>query len=138
MLRLVGALVLGFAMIGVFSLMSYTINKRTREIGIRMAIGAERRRVLLSVMWETQGLVLYGVLIGIPVALGVAAVMQLRFFGLKASDPATIFGIILFTFAVASIAGYVPARRASRVDRTHYLRIARIIRRIVNNPARAD
>src|SRR5262249_49446214 len=116
MLRLVGGLVLAFAMIGVFSLMSYTITQRTREIGIRMAIGAERRRVLISVMWETQGLVLYGVFIGIPVALGVAAALQLRFFGLKASDPATIAGIILFTFAAASIAGYVPARRASRVD----------------------
>ncbi len=117
MLRLVGGLVLAFAMIGVFGLMSYTITQRTREIGIRMAVGAERHRVLLSVMWETQRLVLCGVFVGIlGFALALATVMQLRFFGLKANDPATIVGIILFTFAAASIAGYVPARRASQVD----------------------
>jgi predicted permease len=115
-LRLVGGLVFAFAMIGVFSLMSYKITQRTKEIGIRMAIGAERRRVLLSVMWETQRLVLYGVFIGIPAALGAATALQLQFFGLSAADPGTMIGIILFTFAVASIAGYVPARRASRVD----------------------
>jgi predicted permease len=111
-----GALALVIAMIGMFGLMSYTVARRTREIGIRMALGAEREMVLRSVMKEALLLVAIGVVIGLAGALALTRFIASLLFGLAPHDPLTISVSILLMLLVAVLAGYLPARRASRVD----------------------
>jgi predicted permease len=102
--------------IGLYGVMAYAVARRTREIGIRMALGARPAGVRWLVMKETAGLVAIGIGIGLPVALAAAGLASNQLFGLKASDPATISAAALFLAAVALLAGYLPARRASRID----------------------
>jgi predicted permease len=102
--------------IGLYGVMAYGVARRTREIGIRMALGACPVGVRWLVMKETTGLVAIGIGIGLPVALGALGLASNQLFGLKASDPATIWAATLFLAAVALLAGYLPARRASRID----------------------
>ena len=96
--------------------MSYAVVRRTNEIGIRMALGAEQRTVLWLVVRETLGLVLIGLAIGLPAALVAARLISSRLFGLTPTDPLTITGASLLLIVVSGFAGYLPARRASRVD----------------------
>jgi ABC-type antimicrobial peptide transport system permease subunit len=102
--------------IGLYGVMAYAVARRTREIGIRMALGARPAGVRWLVMKETAGLVAIGIGIGLPVALAGVGLASNQLFGLKASDPATIWAAALFLAAVALLAGYLPARRASRID----------------------
>lgn len=104
------------AAIGLFGLMSYNVSRRTREIGIRMAIGAQRPEVLSLVLRESLVLVFAGVAIGVAVALGAGRLIASQLFGLEPTDLGTILSAIALLFAVAAVAGYVPARRATRVD----------------------
>ena len=106
--RAVGGLALFFAMIGLFSLMSYTVTRRTREIGIRMSLGAQRRRVLLSVMRETLSLVGTGALVAVAFAYALSPVLETEFTNLSPHDPGTIGLVIALTFAVGAAAGYLP------------------------------
>ena len=96
--------------------MSYAVTRRTNEIGIRMALGAERSRVLWMVMRESLMLVGSGVVIGILAALAAARLISNALYGLKATDPVTIGASALALIAVAAVAGYLPARRAAKVD----------------------
>lgn len=105
-----------FAMIGLFSLMSYTVARRTREIGIRISLGAQRRGVLLSVMRETLSLVATGALVGVAFAFALSPVLESQLIGLTPHDPGTIGHVIMLTFAVGAAAGYLPAQRAAGVD----------------------
>jgi ABC-type antimicrobial peptide transport system permease subunit len=102
--------------IGLYGVMAYAVARTTREIGIRMALGARPAGVRWLVMKETAGLVAIGIGIGLPVALAGVGLASNQLFGLKASDPATIWAAALFLAAVALLAGYLPARRASRID----------------------
>jgi predicted permease len=116
-------LALLISMIGLFGLMSYTVARRTKEIGIRMALGAQRNAVLRSVIREALILVVAGVPIGVVAGafwLNRFAASQL--FGLKPNDPVNIAWAVIVMIAVATIAGYLPARRASRVDPMNALR----------------
>src|SRR6185437_5800632 len=110
------------ACVGLYGIMSYAVTRRTREIGIRMALGAERRDILIKVLRETLFTVIIGVAIGIPAALAATHVIKSQLFGLTATDPATVAGATLILVLTAAIAGYIPARRASRVDPTIALR----------------
>ena len=110
------ALALLLAAVGLYGLMSYAVTHRTREIGIRVAVGAQRANVLWIVLRETLVLVLLGIAIGIPCALVVCQLIGSMLFGLSPSDLPTIAGVSLLLLVVALFAGYLPARRASAID----------------------
>jgi predicted permease len=113
---LFGALALLLASIGLFGLMSYNVSRRTNEIGIRMALGAQRRDVLGLVMRESMILVGVGVVLGIGGALGASRFVKTLLFGLAPSDPFALAAATAVMIAVSALAGYLPARRASKVD----------------------
>jgi ABC-type antimicrobial peptide transport system permease subunit len=96
--------------------MSYAVTRRTNEIGIRMALGARGADVVRMVMKETVLLLVAGVAIGLGAALATTRLISTLLFGLTPNDPVTISGATLLMMAVAAFAGYLPARRASRVD----------------------
>ena len=104
------------ASVGLYGVLSYSIARRTNEIGIRMALGAQSRTVLGMVLRETAVVVGVGIAIGVPVAFGLTRLVASKLYGLKATDPLTITLASLILAAVAMLAGYLPARRASRVD----------------------
>jgi predicted permease len=110
------ALAILLASIGLYGLMSYTVTRRTREIGIRVAVGAQRESVLWLVLRETLALALFGIAIGIPSALAAARLIATMLFGLSPSDLPTITAVSLLLLLVALIAGYLPARRASAIE----------------------
>ena len=111
-----GALALLLASAGLYGVMAYSVARRTNEIGIRMAVGAGRARVLGMVVRETMKLVGVGVLIGLAAALGATRLVAGVLFGVKPTDPATIGIAVVVMIAVTLIAGYGPARRAASVD----------------------
>jgi len=111
-----GALAMLLAAIGLYGVMSYTVARRTGEIGIRMALGAQRRDVLWQVLRETMLLVAIGLIIGLPAAVALTRLIRNQLFGLKPTDPFIISVATLVLVVVAVSAGYLPARRASRVD----------------------
>jgi predicted permease len=113
---LFGSLALLLAAIGLFGLMSYNVARRTNEIGIRMALGARREDVVRLVMRESMLLVAIGIAIGLGAALASRRLVETLLFGLAPSDPRSIAAAIATMVAVSAIAGYLPARRASRVD----------------------
>jgi predicted permease len=113
---LFGGVALLLASIGLFGLMSYNVSRRTNEIGIRMALGAQRGDVLRLVMRESMLLVLAGIAVGLAVALGASTYVATLLFGLPPTDPISIAIAVALMVTVAGIAGYLPARRASRVD----------------------
>jgi predicted permease len=117
-----GALALLLASIGLYGLMSYAVTRRTREIGIRVALGAQRENVLWIVMRETLALVLFGIAIGVPTALAATRLIASTLFGLSPGDLPTILGVSLLLLVVAMFAGYLPARRASGIDPMDALR----------------
>jgi putative ABC transport system permease protein len=102
--------------IGVYSVLAYTATRRTHEIGIRMALGAERGDVLKLVVTMGLRLVILGVVIGLMVSLGVARVMATQVWGVSPYDPATLITVPLLLLITGLIACWVPARRAARVD----------------------
>src|SRR3954467_1243924 len=113
---LFGALALLLASIGLFGLMSYNVSRRTNEIGIRMALGAQRRDVLGLVMRESMIVGGVGVVLGIGGALGASRFVKTLLFGLAPSDPFALAAATAVMIAVSALAGYLPARRASKVD----------------------
>jgi ABC-type antimicrobial peptide transport system permease subunit len=111
-----GVMAVLLACIGLYGLVAYTTTRRTGEIGIRLALGSTRTRVLAMVLKESLLLVFAGIAIGVPSALAASRLVANRLFGLGAADPLTIAGAAGVLLAVAAIAGLVPALRASRVD----------------------
>ena len=116
----VQALVL--ACLGIYGVVSYSVTERTREIGIRMALGASRGDVQRRVLRETLTLAAAGAVLGLIGAFAAARIITSLLFGLSSTDPATFVGMIAVLSAVALIAGYIPARRASRIDAMTALR----------------
>jgi predicted permease len=111
-----GGLAMLIASVGLFGLMSYSVARRTNEIGIRMALGAQRGDVLRLVMRESLSLVALGVLIGLGVAIASGRLVASLLFGVPATDALTIASAMILMVLVSAVAGYLPARRASRVD----------------------
>jgi predicted permease len=104
------------ACVGLYGIMSYAVTRRTNEIGIRMALGARSAHVVRLVMRETMQLVAAGVAIGLGVALAATRLIANLLYGVTPNDPVTMAAAALLMIAVAALAGYLPARRASRVD----------------------
>jgi predicted permease len=111
-----GALALILACIGLYGIMAYAVARRTNEIGVRMALGAQRGQILQMVLREALVLAAIGIAIGLPAAWAATRSISTMLYGLKATDPLTILAATLLTAAVAALAGYLPARRASHVD----------------------
>jgi len=111
-----GALATMLAAIGLYGVMSYAVARRTREIGIRMALGAERGRVMWLVLKEVAILASIGVGVGLAGAFYVTRQVQSQLFGLSAHDPVTLIGAVTVLLAVALLAGFIPARRATTID----------------------
>jgi predicted permease len=111
-----GFLALALACVGLYGLMAYTVARRTREIGIRLALGARRENILWLVLRETLALALAGIATGIPLALWTARYAKSMLFGISAADPVTISVTIATLIGVAALAGYIPARRAVKVN----------------------
>jgi predicted permease len=116
MLGAFAAFALILASLGIYALISYSVSQRTQEIGIRMALGASARDVQARVVGHTLRLAAIGMAIGVAASWAVGHSMSGLLFGVTATDPATFAGMLLVLAMVATLAGYVPARRASRID----------------------
>jgi putative ABC transport system permease protein len=117
-----GGLAALIAMIGLYGVMSYTVARRRNEIGIRMALGADRREVVRMIMREAGLLLAAGLVVGTLSALAAARAASTLLFGLQPHDPATFITAAASLAAVAALASYLPALRASRLEPTEALR----------------
>ena len=117
-----GALAALLAMVGLYGVISYILTMRRNEIGIRMALGASREKVIAAVVRQTMGLLLLGVTIGLALSFGATRGAQALLFGLRPSDPPSLLGATLFLAGVALLASLWPAYRATRVDPMNALR----------------
>jgi predicted permease len=117
-----GFLATMLAAIGLYGVMAFSVTRRTRELGIRMALGAQRNTVLNLVMREVVLLAGIGVAVALPMALGLGRLLQTQLFHVKASDPATLAAATAVLVIVALVAGYIPALRATRIDPMSALR----------------
>ncbi|HKW17694.1 MAG TPA: ABC transporter permease [Terriglobales bacterium] len=122
MLAIAGAMALTLGIIGIYGVMSYTVSQRKREIGIRLALGAQRRDVLQMIVRQGMQLALVGVGIGIGAGLGLTRLMTHLLFGVTAHDPLTFAGVAALLVVIALLACYIPARRAIVVDPVMALR----------------
>jgi ABC-type antimicrobial peptide transport system permease subunit len=110
------------ASLGIYGVVSYGVNQRTQEIGIRMALGASASRLQAGIIAQTLGLAAAGMVIGAIASLLLARALGGLLFGVTATDPVTFLGMPLVLALVAAMAGYLPARRASRIDPSIALR----------------
>jgi len=104
------------ASLGIYGVISYSVTRQTQEIGIRMALGATETRVQLEVIWKTLRLALIGIAVGVIASLAVARLIASLLFRTASTDPLTFVGMVVLLGAVALLAGYLPARRASTID----------------------
>jgi ABC-type antimicrobial peptide transport system permease subunit len=111
-----GALGLLLACVGLYGLLAYSVVRRTKEIGVRMALGAQRGAVLWMVARRALGLVAAGIVIGVPVSWALSRKVQSMLFGLTATDPGIIATAAVLLSMAGLVAAYFPARRAARVD----------------------
>jgi predicted permease len=118
----------GFALVlaslGIYAVISYSVSQRTQEIGIRMALGASAETLERSILFETLGLAGIGMVVGVAASGVLARTLSGLLFGVTSSDPVTFLGMLVVLTAVAAIAGYLPARRASRIDPMSALRMS--------------
>lgn len=110
------AVALSLAVVGIYGVISYSVSQRTHEIGIRMALGAQASDVRRLVVGQGLKLGLLGIAIGLPIAFGLARLMQSLVFGISTADPTTFIGVSLLLLAVAFISSYIPARRATQIE----------------------
>jgi ABC-type antimicrobial peptide transport system permease subunit len=117
-----GLLALALTCIGLYGLMAYRVAQRTNEIGIRMALGASRRRILWMVGRHEVGLVGAGLLLGVPLAMAASRLTESLLFGVTTADPGTIVASVLVMTAIGVMASVIPARRATAIQPTRALR----------------
>jgi predicted permease len=122
LLGIFASLALVLAGIGIYGVLSYMVGQRTREIGVRMALGAQRLDVLRLVMKDGAQMTLVGVILGVLGAVGATRLMRSMLFGVRPVDPLTFIAVALLLCAIALLACYVPARRAMKVDPIDALR----------------
>jgi putative ABC transport system permease protein len=122
LLGLAGALALVLALIGVYGVISYAVERRTHEIGIRRALGAQAGDVLSLVLNQAMTLVAVGIVLGVLGALALTRVLTTLLFDVRPTDPGTFAIVAVLLAGVAFIAGYLPGRRAMRVDPTDALK----------------
>jgi predicted permease len=118
-----GALALALAAVGLYGLLAYTVARRTSEIGIRLALGAQRAEVLRMVMGDAVRMLGFGAAFGLPAAWVTLRLVSTMLFGLTATDPATIVVAVTVLMMTGLLAGYLPARRATKVDPMVALRV---------------
>jgi putative ABC transport system permease protein len=116
LLGLFAVMALVLAATGIFGVISYSVSRRTSEIGIRVALGASRHTILRMILRETLLLTFAGLAVGLPSALAASHLLGHMLFNVSANDPATLAAVAFVLAAVAALAGYIPARRAMRVD----------------------
>jgi putative ABC transport system permease protein len=116
LLALFAGLAVVLAAVGLYGVTAYAVSTRTREIGIRIALGAEPRRILCDVLREGGATALVGIVIGLALSLGFTRVISAMLFGVAPTDPTTFVAVSLILFLTALLACYLPARRASRTD----------------------
>ena len=122
LLGIFGAIAAGLAAIGIYGVISYSVERRSKEFGLRMALGAQPRDVLSLVMKQGAGLALVGVVVGLAAAFALTRLMSSLLFGVTPTDPATFAIVTLILTVVALAASYIPARRATKVDPIQTLR----------------
>jgi putative ABC transport system permease protein len=110
------------ATMGIYGVMAYVVSRRTHEVGVRLALGAQTSDVLQLVIGQGMRVVLVGLAIGLAGAFGLARLMASRLFGLSPLDPVTFVGVTLLAVSAALLACYLPARRAAKVDPMESLR----------------
>jgi ABC-type antimicrobial peptide transport system permease subunit len=117
----------GFALVlaalGIYGVIQYSVTQRTQEIGIRMALGASAAGVQASILRQTLALAAVGMAVGLFASWGFSRTISSLLFNVAADDPMTFLGTIVILAAVAALAGYLPARRASRIDPIMALRV---------------
>jgi putative ABC transport system permease protein len=116
MIEVFALLALVLAVVGIHGVLAYSVTQRTREIGVRMALGADKDRVLRSVLGQALGMVGIGVALGIAGSIALTRLMASLLYGVSAMDPGTYVGMSVLLIAVALLAAYFPARRATRVN----------------------
>jgi putative ABC transport system permease protein len=116
MMAILGIIALVLASVGIYGVMSYSVGERTHEIGVRMAMGATSKDVQRLILGNGLFLTVMGMGIGLPLALGIAYALSSILFGVKVADPFAFIGLPLVLAAVATLACYLPARRAVRLD----------------------
>lgn len=116
LLAIFASLALVLACIGIYGVIAYLVGQRTHEIGVRMALGAERGHVLRLILGQGLSMALAGIVLGIVLAAALTRLMSSQLYGVSARDPLTFAGVALVLIAVALIACWIPARRATRVD----------------------
>jgi putative ABC transport system permease protein len=122
LVALFAAVAMVLAAVGLYGLMAYSVEQRTREIGIRMAFGAGPDDVRWLVVWQGMRLAVFGIVAGIPVALALTRMMVSMIFGIRVWDPAALAMVAMLLGGVALIAAYLPSVRATRVDPLDALR----------------
>ena len=111
-----GSFALFLAAVGIYGVLAYSVNRRTREIGVRMALGAERRRVLGMILSDGMRAVVPGIVVGVVGALLLSRLMSSLLYGIAPTDPITFSAVVLVLVVVTLVASLVPARRATKVD----------------------
>ena len=122
LLAMFAAVALVLASVGIYGVMSYSASRKTHEIGVRMSLGATRRDVLLLVVRQAMWLALAGSGTGMAGALLLSRLMTKLLYGVQPTDPATFVAVAMGLGFVAMLAGYIPARRATRIDPVAALR----------------
>ncbi|MGD8699769.1 MAG: ADOP family duplicated permease, partial [Gemmatimonadales bacterium] len=122
LLGIFAALAIVLGMVGVYGVLSYAVAQRTREIGVRIALGAQRSLVAATVVRQGVILALAGIGLGIPAALGLSRFLDSLVFGISTMDPVTFVAVPMLLLVIAALAAYLPARRATRIDPLQALR----------------
>ena len=117
-----GLLGLTLALVGTYGVLSFTVRARTREIGIRMAFGLAPSRIFRMLLRETWNIALFGIAIGVALSVAAGRAIEGFLFGVVEHDPVTLLGAVVVMGSVATLVGFFPARRASRINPVRTLR----------------